>query len=310
MSILKFASKKGLQVKKATNEQLIKAYEDHKNVWKVAELFGMCGQSVWERLKRLGIDTTTNFLSDAEKNEIKALYEEGFISGDGSLKNLSLKLNKTIPFISRYAKQIGLTNRKRSKDNKICDHISNNNRNWLKENPHPKGMLGKKHSAEFIEKSLNARKKALESKVQYQKMVETQRNNGAHDRKHGSWKSEWRTIGNQKKFFRSRWEANYARYLEFLRMNGNISGWEHEPKTFWFLSIKRGARSYLPDFKVINQDGSHYWVEVKGWMDKRSKTKIKRFAKYYPEEKLEIVGVSWFKKNAPILRGVLNGWEG
>jgi hypothetical protein len=68
-----------------------------------------------------------------------------------------------------------------------------------------------------------------------------------------------------------------------------ILEWDYEPQTFWFDSIRRGTRSYLPDFKVYRPDGTHYWLEVKGYMDQKSKTKIKRFKKYYPQEELIII---------------------
>lgn len=82
-----------------------------------------------------------------------------------------------------------------------------------------------------------------------------------------------------------------------MKEKGLINDWEHEPKTFWFETIKRGVRSYLPDFKVHNPDGTHYWIEVKGYMDQRSRTKIKRFAKYYPDERLVVYDKEWLKKN-------------
>src|SRR3972149_9721027 len=31
-------------------------------------------------------------------------------------------------------------------------------------------------------------------------------------------------------FFRSAWEANVARYLNFLKTHGSVKGWEYEPK--------------------------------------------------------------------------------
>src|SRR5574338_782510 len=85
----------------------------------------------------------------------------------------------------------------------------------------------------------------------------------------------WITVGGKEFHYKSQWEKNYAKFLQFLKEKNQIQDWEYEPKTFWFENIKRGVRSYLPDFKVINLDGSHYWVEVKGYMDARSKTKIK-----------------------------------
>jgi len=44
-----------------------------------------------------------------------------------------------------------------------------------------------------------------------------------------------------------------------------------------------------PDFKIINFDDTFEYWEVKGYMDSKSKTKIKRMAKYYPDIKLKII---------------------
>lgn len=118
----------------------------------------------------------------------------------------------------------------------------------------------------------------------------------------------WREIDKRKIFFRSKWEYNYGCYLQFLKARKDIQDWEHEPKTFWFEAIKRGIRSYLPDYKVINLDLSHFWVEVKGYMDSKSNTKIKRFKKYYPDEEIIVIDGQWFKKNK-ILKGIIKGWE-
>jgi len=84
-------------------------------------------------------------------------------------------------------------------------------------------------------------------------------------------------------------EANYAKRLQFLKENGQILEYEHEPKVFYFEKIKRGIRAYKPDFRVDYPDGTHEWHEVKGYMDKASETKIKRFQQYYPEEKLVVI---------------------
>lgn len=97
-------------------------------------------------------------------------------------------------------------------------------------------------------------------------------------------------IGGQRIYARSRWEANVAAYFQFLKENGKIFDWCHEPETFWFLKIKRGVRSYLPDFRITNNDGSSYLVEVKGWMDAKSKTKIARMRKFYPHIILKVIG--------------------
>jgi hypothetical protein len=124
-----------------------------------------------------------------------------------------------------------------------------------------------------------------------------------------SWKAGWREIGGQKIFARSCWEANYARYLQFLKNQGEILNWEHEPDTFWFEKIKRGVRSYLPDFKITFTSGKIEYHEVKGWMDPKSITKIRRMAKYHPTVILRIIGSDWFKANRRTMQGIIAGWE-
>ncbi len=104
----------------------------------------------------------------------------------------------------------------------------------------------------------------------------------------------WKEIGGQRIYFRSKWEVKFAQWLEFLKSSGVIQKWEYEPKTFWFEGIKRGVCSYKPDFAVTYPDGKTKWYEVKGYMDQRSKTKIDRFHRYFPEEVLEVVDAKWF----------------
>lgn len=104
----------------------------------------------------------------------------------------------------------------------------------------------------------------------------------------------WRLIGGKKHYYKSGWEMAYALFLQRRKEAGFIEDWEYEPETFWFEKIKRGVRSYKPDFKLYHSDGSTSWVEVKGYMDQKSRTKIKRFKKYYPAETLEVVGKEFF----------------
>ena len=123
------------------------------------------------------------------------------------------------------------------------------------------------------------------------------------------FKQKWVKFKGKKIFARSGWEANVARYLEWLKSSTIILDWLHEPQTFWFEGIKRGCVSYLPDFKVINIDGSHYWIEVKGRMDSKSRTKIKRFKKYYPNEPIRVLDSKWYYANRDKLKALIPGWE-
>jgi len=102
-------------------------------------------------------------------------------------------------------------------------------------------------------------------------------------------KQFWAVVGDKRIYFRSNFEYKYALKLEMLRNAGAIKDWLHEPQTFYFEGIRRGTNNYKPDFKVINNDGSHYYIETKGFWDKKSITKVKRFRKYFPLEKLVCV---------------------
>lgn len=110
-------------------------------------------------------------------------------------------------------------------------------------------------------------------------------------------------------FVRSAWEANYARYLNWLVAHGQIKNWEYEPDVFYFENIKRGTRSYLPDFKVENNDGTIEYHEVKGWMDAASKTKLKRMKKYYPDVKIVLVDKPVYNGLARTVSKLVANWE-
>jgi hypothetical protein len=68
-------------------------------------------------------------------------------------------------------------------------------------------------------------------------------------------KDGWREICGVRKYYRSLWEINYAHYLQWLKERGEIQPRWHKPKEFWFESIRRGVRSYKPDFEIVEKDG-------------------------------------------------------
>lgn len=158
---------------------------------------------------------------------------------------------------------------------------------WLKEN-HP--MLGKKLSQERRDKM---------SLITASNMRLNPQNCYSNSRR------GYYVINTTSMYFRSSWEANYALYLEWLKSRGDIVSWEFEPETFWFENIKRGVRSYLPDFRVTKNDNSVEYHEVKGYFDQKSKTKIKRMAKYYPKIKLVLIDSSCYKDISKKLGKVL-----
>ena len=107
--------------------------------------------------------------------------------------------------------------------------------------------------------------------------------------KWGNVKRGYFNINGKEMFFRSKWEANYALYLDFLIKHKQIKKWEYESDTFIFEKIRFGTKSYRPDFKIFNDDINVEYHEIKGYMTPKSKTQIKRMAKYYPNIKLIII---------------------
>ena len=91
-------------------------------------------------------------------------------------------------------------------------------------------------------------------------------------------------------------------YLDLLQRGGAIRGWEYEPTTFWFNGIKRGVVSYKPDFLITPVEGKAYWQELKGYLDPRSATKIKRFCKNYPDETLDLIMQRMPRKGGALTR--------
>lgn len=82
---------------------------------------------------------------------------------------------------------------------------------------------------------------------------------------------------------RSMWEANLLRWFTHQGIR-----WEFEPLRFQFPTTKNGAKSYLPDFWLPDED---IWIECKGRLMGSDKTRIKRFKRFFPEEfaKLQVI---------------------
>lgn len=178
---------------------------------------------------------------------------------------------------------------------------------------HPRGMLGKKHSPEHCKRQSETRRgkqlnlspearQALSDRAT--RLAATKPITNAYSRCNWGRRDD---LGGQ--FFRSRWEANYARVLEWKKAQGLIKGWEYEAETFWFEKIKRGVRSYKPDFKITRLDDSTFFVEVKGWMDAKSKTKLARMKRYHPNIDLHLVGENEYKQLARDVAPVIPNWE-
>ena len=89
---------------------------------------------------------------------------------------------------------------------------------------------------------------------------------------------------------RSGWEGNVLRWLT---LENKV--WQYEPRVFFFEDIKHGTVCYTPDVYIETDDT---WLEVKGHLPAKDKTKIRRFKKYYPEEFAKLKAVVGGPKTA------------
>lgn len=305
---------KGRGKKKASDQQILDAYAQHGSCKKAADSLGMGAQAMHERLVRLGANVTQRRFSQEEATVLLAEYAKH--AADGTLSELSAFMGRTKAFICRQAKKFGLTDPARPKPY-LAEQVSTYMKGYIAANGHVRGALGMKHSVEAKLKMSTASASWHASLTEDQKgdriikALKTRAKNGlnAAPRAGTTWKAGWREIGGIRKYYRSKWEANYAHYLQWLKDRGEIADWKHEPETFWFDGIKRGCVSYLPDFWVKEVGGSEAYHEVKGWMDDRSATKIKRMAKYHPKVRLIVIDAKGYAALKKSVQGLVPGWE-
>jgi hypothetical protein len=76
----------------------------------------------------------------------------------------------------------------------------------------------------------------------------------------------------------NRMEAQYAATLEGQRVAGAIAAWSFQPE-----KLRLADRTfYEPDFRVIENDGTVRFDEVKGFMEDDAAVKIKVAAEQHP----------------------------
>jgi len=85
--------------------------------------------------------------------------------------------------------------------------------------------------------------------------------------------------------YRSKWEAEYAKYLDALKAAGRILSWEYEAER---LEIGVGAK-YTPDFRVVHCNGFVQYREVKGYRREAAMVRLKAAALRYPGHQFLLV---------------------
>lgn len=111
-------------------------------------------------------------------------------------------------------------------------------------------------------------------------------------------------IGGKTCKFRSKGEHNLALYFQFLKEQEHIKDWAFEQTTFRFMDETRGAKQFLVDFDILNNDGTFEYYEYKGWLKGSDVTKFRRVAKYRPEAQITLVMSGKSKKDANRIRQI------
>ena len=97
--------------------------------------------------------------------------------------------------------------------------------------------------------------------------------------------------------FDSKDESLYYQALKNMKANGLIKDFELQPKFILQESFVKDGKKYraihyIADFKVINNDGSFYIVDIKGILTTEFKIKLKLFNYKYPDIELRLISRS------------------
>lgn len=284
-------------MKKVSDKDIINAYKQHGNVWKVADVVGLCGQSVYERLNKLGLVNHINYWTEKDDMVLKEKYISYKMAN--KLNILAAELGRTKQFICRKAKLLGLTDRKNVI---LCESarkkISAKMKKYIQENGHPRGYLGHRHGTSTREKISNSSKRAWSN-------PQSALNSEEHRQRQSDYLHKKKIEGRMKQFsirgehnvnlggvdyvFKSSWEAEIGRRLQNLLCKGDILKWGYETKHFVFNDIKRGIRSYCPDFEIQMCNGENLYIEVKGWKMPQAMKRIAMFRERYPNIKFYLI---------------------
>lgn len=307
---------------------LLESYARLGSVHKVGQEFGVTGETARKRMIAAGWKPNTKWWTA----EDDAVVREAFAGSDPvDVKTIAARLGRSVASVHVRAHGLGVSCRRgqrrmsdahklRMMAGAIAYSRSQEGRAraaerlrgvWAR-NGHPRGMLGKHHTQdvrEAISAANTGRKvpvhqveKSIKSRYEKYGSISTHR-------PHATWKAGWRTVGGKSIYFRSRWEFNYAAYLESLRVSGSVSSWVHEPKAFLLSTPGGRVRGYLPDFQVTLAAGDVQYHEVKGWMDERSREKLVLMSSQHPSAVIVLIDKAWFRKHEKTLSQTIPGWE-
>jgi len=113
--------------------------------------------------------------------------------------------------------------------------------------------------------------------------------------KHGSGKAGVR--GDLGQFFRSNYEANIARILNYHQIR-----WLYEPKRF-----DLGKYKYRPDFYLPDKD---LWIEVKGWIRPETEEKVAyQIREFNKDHKLLVIDEKKYSQLEQKYKPLISEWD-
>lgn len=297
-----------LQILKLNYKQL--GYRD------LGEILGRSSGAVKNKCYELKLRKQVEDWTESDVTKLVQAYSGG---QSPNLTELEVIFGRNRANISRKAREFGLTDHNRVKSEPHKEKMAIITKERIARNGHPKGFAGYKHTEE-AKQAISEKSKANwadpNSKSNSEESRQLRSDIGVRNRHRlmNSSNPYSRTKSGKRAdldglFLRSSWEANYARYLNWLISINQIKKWEFEPDGFEFTAIKRGTRFYIPDFKITNMDDSIEYHEVKGWMDKKSQTKLSRMAKYYPDIILIVIGAKEYRAIAKEVKRFIPHWE-
>lgn len=308
-------------------ETIQRHYKTHTHK-QIAAMIGKSHHCVRNACSKHGWTTRNDSWTDGDLQQLIAWYSRPGCSGRDTLalQQLADALGRCKANVCRKARALGLTSLRRKVETEDArGMLSERSRRQIAERGHPRGSLGMKHSDETKKKIAEKSRKAWAQMSDRPILIadRAMRTAQTNLERYGTAcplqaKNNGNNVYSRCKrgtredlgfFVRSRWEANYARYLKWLEQRGDIAAWEYEPITFRFEGVSRGPYTYKPDFKVVEKDGSVSYHEVKGWMDPASRGRLKRFAKFYPSHRLVVIDASQYRQIERKISSVIPNWE-
>lgn len=112
---------------KATNEEIVKAYQETGSVWRAGKKLGMAGQTVHERLQALGIKLQGSHWTEEELEELKKLANHLTIA------QIANRLGRPYNGVALKISRLGIGNRYGNKISKKIPRTGQYNKDKIKE---------------------------------------------------------------------------------------------------------------------------------------------------------------------------------